>query len=63
VLTSKCLRTASAEVLSVGPIVLKSNSPALETRTSTLVMPCSNLSSSTASEASVADVESTCKFA
>lgn len=55
VLTSKCLRTASAGVSSVGAMI--SRSPALETRTSTLVMPW-DLSSLTASAASVAEVES-----
>lgn len=45
VLISKCLRTESMEALSVGPISVGSISPALEIRTSTLLMLCFDLSS------------------
>jgi len=55
VFTSKCFRIASAGVSSA--VVTRSRSPALEMRTSTLVMPW-DLSSLTASVGSVADVES-----
>lgn len=55
-LTSMCLRTCSAEVLRT--VVSWSRRPALESRTSTLLILCLDLSSSTAASASVSDVAS-----